>query len=507
MDPVPESLTATFSRCIDQRHFEMPATWVSLTTVDAPASLELGESVHRSGRNRQVAVRVAKLISRANRLAVVGSFLLADTEVVDAILAAAKRGVRVYLLLASEARLGKEPGDGEFEQRVYAEHKDLLRELAGHVLVRSAPHFHAKFVLIDPSDAPAGMLLTANLTREALERNEELAIDLRADEVRDATALVRWAMWEAAEHELIDGKDFHPVRALGSVAHPASSSAVAATTPEAAELANAAWDVIEGANEEVVVSSFGWAAHHTVVEYLCDRARDGLRVTVLARVRPRPMAALVALAEAGANVLGFKWLHAKALWADSGKALVMSANLEPHGLDEGFELGVRLDGQRADEVRMRLRDWAARAAFELRPRPTLGQLQGDVKVWFEGEFKDVSVAERADLDLGSLEAESAADLERVPDLPVVDGLGNVAHELRCRWQVTSPSLHRKAREIRRTAPDDHAPSSPYRPPVFIEPGGRTVVAIRSGAEVADAKLVAREVDAAAIVVDCRGRER
>ena len=89
-------------------------------------------------------------------------------------------------------------------------------------------------------------------------------------------------------------------------------------------------------------------------ELMCARARQGVSLTVLARVRPRAMPALVALAEAGARVLGFKWLHAKALWADSGRGLVMSANLEKHGLDGSFELGVRLDGERAEELRTRL---------------------------------------------------------------------------------------------------------------------------------------------------------
>ena len=500
METVPDPFAPTFSRCIDQRDFAMPPTWAKRTVVDSPMGHELGEAVHRSGSDRHVAMRVATLIGQANRLAVVGSFLLADTEVEAAILAAAERGVHVYVLLASEARLGKEPGDGEFEQRVYGEHKDLLRRLAGHVLIRSAPHFHAKFVLIDPFDAPAGMLLTANLTREALQRNEELALDLQPDEVRDATALARWAMWEAAEHELIDRKVFQSVNPLGCIAHPDQSLCVAATTPKATELADAAWDVIESASEEVVVASFGWDADHMVVEYLCQRAREGLKVTVLARIRPRPMSALVALAQAGATVLGFKWLHAKALWADSGRALVMSANLEPHGLDEGFELGVRLEGRRADELRMRLRDWADRARHELRPSPTLGELQGDVKVWCDREFKDVSIRDRTDPDLGALEAKSADDLKLAPSLPTVDGLANPAHELHCHWQVKAPALHRKAKEVLRRARHKGGQRDAYRPPVFKEPGGRVVVAIRSHAEMGDAQQVAQEVGATAIVV-------
>ena len=151
-----------------------------------------------------MAKRIVKLLATAKRMAVVSSFLLADREIEDAILEAARRGVRVYALLASEARLDREPGDGEFERRVLAEHQDMLRRLGGYVLIRSAPHFHAKLVLVDPHASPAGLLLTANLTREALERNEELAVELTPQDVAEAAEVVRWALWENAEHELVE---------------------------------------------------------------------------------------------------------------------------------------------------------------------------------------------------------------------------------------------------------------------------------------------------------------
>lgn len=75
----------------------------------------------------------------------------------------------------------------------------MLQRLGGRVLFRSAPNFHAKCILADPEDALAGMLLTANLTREAPERNNELAVELSDHEVRQAAELMRWAMWEAAD--------------------------------------------------------------------------------------------------------------------------------------------------------------------------------------------------------------------------------------------------------------------------------------------------------------------
>ena len=404
MKTMMDTWTKEYTRVIDQRPRRLPPTWVlrermrdgeaergAYPATVAPVGVsrkgtrdrtrEQGRAVHVSGPERAVAKRILELLATAKRMVVVFSFLLADREIEDAILEAARRGVRVYALLASEARLDREPGDGEFERRVLAEHQDMLQRLGGYVLIRSAPHFHAKLVLVDPHASPAGLLLTANLTREALERNEELAVELTPQDVAEAAEVIRWALWERAEHELVEPGNFRAVKPLGCIEHPAPVPHVLATTASVTQIREEAVEIIEDASRELVVASFGWDAGHPVIEHLCARAREGLSLTVLARVRPRAMPALVALAKAGARVLGFKWLHAKALWADSGRALIMSANLEKHGLDGGFELGVRLDGERAEELRRRLERWSDQAAWELRPAPALGEVAGSVRVW------------------------------------------------------------------------------------------------------------------------------
>ena len=492
---------------------------------------EQGLAVHISGPERTVAKRIVKLLATAERMAVVSSFLLADREVEDAILEAAERGVRVYALLASEARLDREPGDGEFERRVLADHLDMLQRLGGYVLIRSAPHFHAKLVLVDPYARPAGLLLTANLTREALERNEELAVELTPKEVGQAVALVRWALWENAEHELVEPPNFRAVKPLGCVDHPASAPHVLATTARATQLREEALDLIDGASRELVVTSFGWETGHPVIERLCARARQGVSLTVLARVRPRAMPALVALAEAGARVLGFKWLHAKALWADSGRALVMSANLEKHGLDGSFELGVRLDGERAEELRARLERWSTHAAWELHPAPGLGEVIGAVLVWHEEKLVELEVMPRRPVDLGAFTAISADGLTapEEPEPPRADRLPRpdcAAHEIDCRWLVQPPRLHPRAKEVMRAdtplqraidagvirvvesrkkeasppSAGKQAKPTPYEPPVFEEPDGRHVVAVQSAEEIPGARRIMKEVGAVAIVV-------
>ena len=503
MEITMESWAERTTSTVDQRHYRLPPTWV-MRKPEPSDQRELGNAVHISGRGGKLRGRVTDLLASARQKAVVSSFLLADPDVEAAIFETAKRGVRVYVMLASEARLDGEPRDGEFQRRVLDEHKDMLGRLGSHVLIRSAPHFHAKLVLVDPEASPAGMLLTANLTSEALRRNEELAVVLRPEEVKEAAELLRWAMWEGAEHELVEPGDFRAVKPLGSVGHPTPLPHVLATTSSAAQLREEAVHLIDSASRELIVASYGWAADHPVVERLCARAREGLTLTVLARIRPRSMPALVALSDAGARVLGFKWLHAKALWADSGRGLVMSANLEKQGLDDSFELGMRLEDERAKELRTRLQGWSNQAAWELRPSPALGEVAGEVRVWHQSQLHDRDVKPSLQVDLGSVTAASALDLKAPdPQPPRVNGLPQPAHELECRWLVRAPVLHPKATEVTQPASDGEGEPTPYKPPVFKEPGGKLVVAVQSPRELPRARQVVAEVGAAAVVVGAK----
>jgi cardiolipin synthase len=212
------------------------------------------------------------------------------------------------------------------------------------------------------------------------------------------------------------------------------------------------------------------------------------------------MPALLALAEAGVKVAGFKWLHAKAIWIDAEEALVMSANLQADGLDHGFELGVRLTGSRAGQVLDRLTRWADFAEWRLALTPTLGETKGKVMLWHRDRLVDDEVRASIDVELGIVTAASAHDL--VAQRPAVPGQGQLplmAHELRCTWTVVAPLLAAKSKEVRRPAEDKQKPVS-YTPPVFREPGDRLVVAVDSHDDLELARAVMSEVRAVAIVL-------
>ena len=255
--------------------------------------------------------RVTAIIDGARQVVAASTFLLADDAVASALLRAAGRGVRCYIMLAAEARLKRDEGT-EFERRARELHVQTLGRLQGAVLVRSADEFHAKAVVADPlSDRPSGIIMTANLTSEALSRNQELFVDLDNVEAREAGLVLREALWERATHELADG-DLRSCRALGK-AGPAGTDRVlqGGSNPQ---LRERLLRILDAGPKRVSAASFGWDGSHPVVERLCRLARKGADVSILARAkRPAAMGALERLASAGARVAGFSWPHAKAV--------------------------------------------------------------------------------------------------------------------------------------------------------------------------------------------------
>ena len=153
---------------------ELGMCWVSNNPPPSLSSVDItSEGIHQSNEQETMIAHVVRAIRSAREVICVSTFIFQRTRITDELLKAAQRGIRVYMLTASENRLEKETDDmSEFDRKVIAEHKELLNEFAANILVRTAGHFHSKFILIDPTiSAPKGFLFTANLTVRALTKN------------------------------------------------------------------------------------------------------------------------------------------------------------------------------------------------------------------------------------------------------------------------------------------------------------------------------------------------
>lgn len=487
---------------------------------------DIGAGLWQSDDGGALEDRLVELVDGAEQLVCLCTFLFALPCLDEALRRAAQRGVRVYVLTASGNRLDAELRvDDEFGAKTRREHAALLDRLAGRVLVRSADHFHAKFVLVDPHTAPRGLLFTCNLTREAIRRNTELAVELVPRAARALFGHFCHAFWEQAEHTLLEPGRLVPVEPARRFDPPVPDKQVHVTAPGRTHLRDVVLRIIQRARSQLIIACFGWD-HPDVISAIEARLAAGVTVTLLVRPRPAVIPALVRLEQAGAAILGHRWLHAKALWSPEGGSLVMTANLAVHGLDSGFEVGVALPRDAARRLGETLAEWAdAGQPFAAAAR--VREVLGDVVVFNPGPSKLTIVNEQT-IDYGVITASTVGDIAgtqptrwKTPDAK--EKARRVVHT----WYVKAPRLSSGAKRIEpepepepnpevepeASAPDD-ADSKPAKPksrrrktpdpfPIYKEPGkrGKKVVVVDDPRRIDEAEAFAREVGAARVVVE------
>lgn len=489
----------------------IPPAWlrVALTKPDDDALAPQG--IHRIGTAERLRKALIDLVEGAREVVLIASFLLADADLAAALVRAADRGVRVYALTASETHLAKLPReDSDFEQRMIEEHKALLDRLAGRVLLRSADHFHAKFLLVDPATFPHGILSTANFNK-ALKDGVELGVELAPKAVLVLAAWFSHAFWSEAERELVEKGRLAVVRPPPAPPIlPTDLTTIVPTTKSHDHLKSAVLRLIRGAQRRIVVACYALEADHESVQALSERALAGVEVTVLTRPRPAVRPAILALAQAGVRVLAHDKLHAKAIHTDVG-ALIMTANLEKHGLDTGFEIGVLLGPGPAAALGTILDAWIAafpwRFAAAARPHEHLGE------VWIADRGARDPRAKVVEIDEFTALPVTAADalaLDKAPE-PVFTPSGDpnrISHKTRYTWKVHPPRLPAKATEELRTETSDQKNKDgtitkieskiPYNPPVY-RLGKQRYIVVKDAGDLAPARVLAAKLGAAVVL--------
>lgn len=490
---------------LDQSQRPVPPVLVRQVSPGAPSAgpIRADWRICATGRDRTVLGELVSLIRSAKQMVVFSSFLLSDADVQRELLAAASRGCRVYGLISAEAKLDRDTSDeDEFDSKTAEAHKRMLDEFAGRVVIRSSPSFHAKCVLIDPgTEVARGLLLTANLTTEALTRNEELAVRLGAAESRALFTQLRFAMWELAERELVGKGQVDRVRPLGEISLPPTDTVIHTTMGGRCHIRDSMFAMIGAAQRKIIVSSYGWDADHPVVNALCKRASQGVTVTALARYRAVSTTALLKLRRAGASVLCLPWLHAKALICDDD-SMVMSANLQRHGMDDGVELGVRLDRSDTGMLRSLLEQWAASASWRLETPAKLGDITGEVvPLGPSSPPKNLdgvtAIKPTTTVTLDDVTADSADRLEEAEHNEAAlrreaEKRGLVwAHSVQFRYNIRAPRLPANAKPDRPPKPEgDGKESSSTSPRVFRLTDGSKAIGMTSPDDGNEARALA-----------------
>ena len=307
-------------------------------------------------------------LSQTRHTAIICSFLLSRETLLDAAEKAHRLGARTYWLTC-DARTSKMFDPQMDPARVM---QDLaLRQEFGLMLEDSVVRFgafHAKFMLIDPTTPERrGWLTSANLIAEAANQNVEAVITLTPREIALLYAVTRHVFWHEAQTEVSGEGDLKSVPSNVSFPLPPTDPELLWTVGKQAHtLREAAYGIVDNARQSLTLAGYTWQQNHPLLAKVAKKAREGVAVRIFVRettdLTRSPRKVLNTLLEAGAKVYSVPGLHAKFLLNEQD-GLMGTANFAAKGLDEGFEVGLRLQGERLDQAREALA-WMQQAATE-----------------------------------------------------------------------------------------------------------------------------------------------
>lgn len=393
--------------------------------------------------------RTLDLLDSSKKMVCICSFLVHDTEIETAIENAASRGVHVYILLSSEAKKDKFIiDDDEFSKKTLEEFDDTIRRLSPITKIRSSSNFHSKFIVTDPHGKhPKGMIITSNLTTDALEKNPEIGVPLSEAETRELYHHFRYGFFVGADKEVDDsGRHKNVVRMESSefdLYH--QNTTLSVTTGNHTTIRESLESLLEIKGGDITLFAYGFEPNHPVIEKIEDLLKSGRKVTVFTRPRKGSknfLESLIKLKVAGAEILGVNGLHAKGLLVGSGakaQGIIMTANFEKKGLDEGFETAVKLTPERIRALQEIFEDWRNMAEYRFEKGIKTGDIKGRIKMYLNGaeKLEEILVKERYNSQLKRLKVKDKNEAEtRKPNFPTNIGeTGQKYHEIRFFWEV------------------------------------------------------------------------
>ena len=307
-------------------------------------------------------------LAAAKETAVISSFLLSRETLIDAAEFAHGRGARTYWLTC-DARLAQMFDESTSAQRIKQD-MALYQEfglLAEAAVVRIGS-FHAKFLLVDPTTPNRkGWLTSANLVSAACDQNVEFVAELTGREIALLYQVTRYAFWHEANTEVMADGSLKSVPCPVQFPLPPKDAELLWTVgTKAHSLREAAFELVDSAKSSLTLCGYTWQQNHPLLMKVAKKAREGVDVRIFVReaneAKRHPTKVLNTLLEAGAKIYSVPGLHAKFLLNETD-GLMGTANFAAKGLDDGFEVGLRLRDERLEQARAAL-GWMQNAATE-----------------------------------------------------------------------------------------------------------------------------------------------
>ncbi len=288
---------------------------------------------------------ILEYITNAKEHIFLASFILSDDEIVKALQNSTSRGVRFYVLTSNEALLEKErrTDNSEFTESVVNHHKSIIKKLEKSGLVRGSPFLHAKFVLVDVFSNPRGVMLTSNITTEALTRNPELAMILQKDQVSELFNIYRYVFWSQADQELANQKWGKFEKRNVPLKY---STKIITTIKGKNTLERDLINLLKRSNGKVYVGSYKLTKSTDFFKALLDYGESN-EVVLFTRLHPANQEVYdILTGKPNFSLYAAKYFHAKFVVTNI-EGLIMTANLNEQSFDDGFEVAVKIGSTKA----------------------------------------------------------------------------------------------------------------------------------------------------------------
>jgi phosphatidylserine/phosphatidylglycerophosphate/cardiolipin synthase-like enzyme len=168
-------------------------------------------SVIESGEQKILFFKIINAIDKAQEFVCLQSFLIQDSAIIDSLLKAVERNVKVYVLSSTEARLkDRIEEETDFIKANYIQLID--KKFKNHFIHRTAENFHAKYILIDPKTNPNGFICTNNFTENGFVKNPELSVELNKEQCEELFKVFVYHFWEHSTDEQTATNEFEKVK-------------------------------------------------------------------------------------------------------------------------------------------------------------------------------------------------------------------------------------------------------------------------------------------------------
>ena len=318
-------------------------------------------SIRETGKEGKLLHRMIEAIEAARELICMQSFLMEDSELIEALVKAQERGVRVYVLSSVETRIKdtieEEP---DWDRQAREAYIRLLEEKFKYrFLLRSASYFHAKYLLIDPKTNPKGFLCTNNFTKKAFRENVELAVELHAEQVKELFRVFVYHFWEYAEYEHTANGFVNVTRTERHAPPTLEHILLTSPNPTLSSLGRSLKEAIEKAEKSISLSTYQLDKDHPMLQALREKARAGVEVRLFTQLAEKYFEKhLKDLLKEGVKVFLNPRTHAKFLLVDGREGYIFTANLKKEGLDQGLEVGIKLNGKQTRDLEQIQSWWA-----------------------------------------------------------------------------------------------------------------------------------------------------